>query len=451
MTSSTVSSCAVRPGGCGRSLSSRSTNMVTCSAVSGMVHDITDRKEARLKEAERQALISTLSQIRSDVMGTFAIEEILHSATVRAMAALHADSAAILGLELAQWRVREVYGLPSSAVGRAFADDDRYAVSIAARECRPVIVDDTHGDTRADGERAHLFKPGSLAAVPVISRGVATWVIEFMRSKAAPFSEAEADFCLRLMSVIALALDNASAYHRERTIAETLQEALLAPIAAPAGLEVGCLYRPASSNARVGGDFYDLFEVSDGKVAVVIGDVSGKGVEAARLTSLLRNGVRAYAYENLEPALIMEGVNNLVYRSSAIESFATLFVGILDAGSRSLHYCCAGHCPALVVSSGGAPTVLEPQCGMVGAFPHAQFDCDEVLLEPGGLVLLHTDGVTEARQGGELFGEDRLLESLKRAVSLPTSEVPARLLEDVLEFSGGELQDDSAMLVLRLV
>jgi serine phosphatase RsbU (regulator of sigma subunit)/ABC-type amino acid transport substrate-binding protein len=242
-----------------------------------------------------------------------------------------------------------------------------------------------------------------------------------------------------------------SLYEREHRIADALQQAILEPLEPPPGVRASVHYRPASSSANVGGDFYDLFALDDRHVAIVVGDVSGKGLEAARLTSLVRDGIRAYALEAADPRSLLERVNRLVHRHSPSEMFATVFYGVLDTGSGRFEYCCAGHPAPVVVTCDGA-WMLEGGGGtIIGAFFGATFEARSVTLTADQVLVLYTDGIIEARADGEFFGEEKLVAALDELRRTSLDRLPGRLVETTLRYAGGTLSDDAVVMTVSLV
>lgn len=212
-------------------------------------------------------------------------------------------------------------------------------------------------------------------------------------------------------------------------------------------LDVAYRYQPASESADVGGDFYELFEISDNRLAIMIGDVVGKGIGAARLTSLIRDGARAYLIEGHGCSAVLEHVNTLTYRFTSADQFATVFLGIMDAASGDLEYSSAGH-PAPVITGRGAPRQLVSSGGLLGAFPHAEFPAIRTVLADDESLCLYTDGISEARRGKELFGEEGVAEALDRLKARPLDDIVDTLLEHVTEFCGGQLRDDIVLLCI---
>ncbi len=246
-----------------------------------------------------------------------------------------------------------------------------------------------------------------------------------------------------------VALQNARMYEREHRIAQTLQQAILALPDDIDGLDVACLYHPASSAADVGGDFYDVLDLGDGRVALLIGDVSGKGIEAAQLTTLVRDGSRAYLHEKCDPGDVMTRLNSMTCRFTAPEKFATAFLGVLDRATGALVYSGGGHPPPAVVGPRGV-RLLDPPAGLIGALEQTRFQSRRDTLAPDEVLVLVTDGVTEARHDTQLFGEEGLSARLEGLAGTPVADLPGRLLAEVLEFADGRLRDDVAIMCVGL-
>jgi two-component system CheB/CheR fusion protein len=405
-------------------------------------HNITE-------ERERQRFDAALDNIRSAVGGTLDVEEIVHEIATKALETLQVDTVMIARRRGEQWVVTDAHGVRAE-VGQSFTDDQLPMARSAVSERRVVWeVDEGSGTSK---RRAAMRRLGvrSVLVVPLIAQGRGLGMVGFGRvSDARPFSELETYFATRLVSTATLALDNALAYERERAIADTLQEAVLAPPPTISGIETAYLYRAASAEAAVGGDFYDVFELDGGKVGIVVGDVSGKGLEAARLTSLVRDGIRAYALEKDDPAWVLGRVNSLMYRSSPVESFATLFFGVLDILSGQMRYTAAGHPPAVLCGSSEPRYLEDTPSALVGAFDGAAFTARKVKVGKDDVLVLYTDGVLEARRDGEMYGDARLVEALERLKTTSFALLPQALLDDVLAFTGGSLRDDTVIMCIK--
>ncbi len=264
-----------------------------------------------------------------------------------------------------------------------------------------------------------------------------------------PLTREDLAFAMGVATHAAVALDNARLYEQQRDIAGILQQALL-PRSLPevAGAEVAVRHRAGVVGTEVGGDFYDLFEVDGGWMAVV-GDVCGKGPEAAALTALVRHTLRATARQGPERAV--HRVHDAI-RSSDEHTYCTLCCAELRSGQGGLEarITTAGHPEPRIVGLDGSVRRLEVTGPLVGALERPSFRAQEVMLEPGSVLFMCSDGVPEARRQGEVFGDHRL-EALLSALS---GDGPAAMLErveqEVVRFVEGRPRDDLALFALRV-
>lgn len=246
------------------------------------------------------------------------------------------------------------------------------------------------------------------------------------------------------------AIKNAERYEAERDISDVLQGALLAMPQRIKGIRTGSLYRSATEAAQVGGDFYDIFEIEHGKVGLLVGDVSGKGIEAASLTAVVRNVIKAHTYDGGTPGAIMSKTNDTIKKVSAVSNFITVFFGILDTATGELLYCSAGHPPAIIKRAQSGVDLLEQKSPVIGAFTGLHYSSGQDALGRGDIVILYTDGITEARRDDEFFQEDRLVSFIKDLGSTPVREMPQAIFHEVMDFTGGKLTDDVAILTVSL-
>ncbi len=228
---------------------------------------------------------------------------------------------------------------------------------------------------------------------------------------------------------------------------QRLQEALLDIPSELAGVKFGHLYRSATLRAQVGGDFYDVFAAKHGQVALLIGDVSGHGVEAARIASLVKDTVHAFAHQFRRPHLVLRETNRLLVEKK-MPGFVTAFLGLLDPETGGFVYSSAGH-PSPLVAMDGHVVPIESVGTPLGVFGDARYRDRETAIHEGGLLLFYTDGVTEARRDDEFYGEERLTEALARLRERPVETLPSLLLDEALRFSGGRLVDDAALLAVN--
>jgi sigma-B regulation protein RsbU (phosphoserine phosphatase) len=256
----------------------------------------------------------------------------------------------------------------------------------------------------------------------------------------------------RLTTAIGREMAQRERLNRELEIAREVQEHLFPQRLPPApGLDYCGECRPAR---EVGGDYYDFLELSDGRLGIAIGDVSGKGVGAALMMASLEASLRALASVVRDPADLMGRVNSLVCQASAANRYATLFYAEYDPATRRLTYVNAGHNPPVVLRNGaGACHVLRLETGgpVIGLLPQ-RYQPGVFSHEPGDVVMLFTDGVTESMNvRDEEWGEERLIDLAKTCHGLPVLEGMKRILAAAQAFAGGAPQhDDMTLVVLRM-
>ncbi len=204
----------------------------------------------------------------------------------------------------------------------------------------------------------------------------------------------------------------------------------------------------ATLGTQIGGDFYDLFPVGDNCVALMVGDVSGQGIEASRIALMVKDSITCYAVEGQDPSEVLQRVNTLLVKKGT-PGFVTAFLAYLDTTTGELSSSSAGHPAPLLWASGSARPLESIPAAPLGAFPDTHYSTNVVRLPRSGTLLLYTDGVTEARRDGSFYGEDRLAHALTQACRLPLGQLPGRLFEDVLEFANGAIKDDAAILAMQ--
>jgi sigma-B regulation protein RsbU (phosphoserine phosphatase) len=325
----------------------------------------------------------------------------------------------------------------------------------------PLVIEDVeHG--------SHPLR--SLAAlapeciVPIIGRtGALTGLIVLGRRRSdEPYSSEDRRLLESVSRQAGLALENIVLAERmaarieverrtsqELAIAQEVQARLL-PQQVPAVPTLD--FRGTCIQARaVGGDYYDFLDLGGGNLALVLADISGKGISAALLMANLQAHLRAqYLLAPRDPARLLTAIDRQLFETTAAHHFATLFFGCYDDASRRLVYANCGHNPPLLLRACGSVSWLEPTAPAVGLLPVWSCTVSEVTLQPGDTLIVYTDGVTEAMDDdAEPFGEDRLLELARRAVQLPIDGLVTAILDEVQRFSGTVQEDDLTLVVAR--
>ena len=277
-----------------------------------------------------------------------------------------------------------------------------------------------------------------------------TWL--FLREEnAEPLSDIELDFLDRVMLLVHSLAVGAEESQQNKHISQALQSGMKNELQQVEGISAEGIYSSATADAFVGGDFYSMIKLPGRRACIIMGDVSGKGIEAASISSAVKTALSAYAWEGRTPARMVATLNEFLLGFSRVETFATLFVGIVDLATSSLMYCSAGHPPAILVSAqSGDAELLDVQSGVVGAFHDMEYKNGMVHLHEGDILLLYTDGTTEARSPeGAFFGETGLRDMIMNEVPQGFDGLLNRFLSTLDRYTGRRLDDDVAMVALR--
>jgi serine phosphatase RsbU (regulator of sigma subunit) len=321
------------------------------------------------------------------------------------------------------------------------------------RSGRPILLE----PGVATGEDAHRFlepflAQGSTAAVlPLTTPGEILGTLTLLSfDPAKPIDRDTLDTAMTVSGQAALAIDNARLYQQQKDFSEMMQHSLL-PRELPAvrGLDVGHVYE-SSARVDVGGDVYDFLTLDDGRLAIILGDVTGKGIQAAADMAMAKFSFRALARMHPEPADFLARVNEVIVDEIGVGKFITMLYAVVDPKARTISCASAGHPAARLVDPEGTVTPLAGHGLALGIEPDQEYETEQAVLQPGVSVVLYTDGVLEARRDGEMYGEERLDELLGRRAGLAPQELAEAILADCQSFAGGELGDDCALVCLRL-
>jgi PAS domain S-box-containing protein len=250
----------------------------------------------------------------------------------------------------------------------------------------------------------------------------------------------------------AVAVDSARLYRQRSAIARTLQSSLLPP-ALPdiAGIESAALYRAAGEGTDVGGDFYDLFSVGDDEWIAVIGDVCGKGAEAAAVTALARYTIRTAAVRRRSPAGILRWLNDAMVRQDLDGRFCTIACVHLDTSQPRIRVtvACGGHPPALLRRESGDVEEVGPPGTLLGLVPDPHLEDERTELAPGDALVLFTDGITEARAPERVIEPEALRDALRAIPAGSAQRIVEQLAALAVGKEGTPPRDDIAVLALR--
>ena len=266
------------------------------------------------------------------------------------------------------------------------------------------------------------------------------------------YRRSDVAFVQQLARSAATAMENARLYQESTAVARTLQRSLLpADLPDIPGVEVAARYRAAAEGTLVGGDFYDLFETGQGDWITVVGDVCGKGAEAAALTGLVRHTIRAVSVRVLEPSRVLRQVNRQILRGRA-DRFCTASVARIRPNGDSLEFTvsCAGHPPPLVYRPGRTVESTACEGTLLGVFGDLELVDRSIDLHPGDTVVLYTDGVVERFERAGRGGDAHLVSLLWESEGEDAAEIADRIYRDAAMTGPESVKDDLAVMVLRV-
>ncbi|MEN6519952.1 MAG: MASE3 domain-containing protein [Armatimonadota bacterium] len=370
---------------------------------------------------------------------------------------------------------RQMFNADSSAIGEVKPDGvievatfeglgDSHPFGISLHEslagevfttAKPKVVSDMATDSKR--KHSEFAKRGmrSIMWAPIVSEGRSVGAIYVGSFETGKFTDDDADILTAFARHAAIALANSEHYEHEHRIAENLQRVLFPPTDFDFGpIKIAGKYEPAWDEAQVGGDFYDYFDLGDGRIAIVLGDVSGKGLDAAVHTAIAKYSFQAYTREGLTPAeslkRMSDAMNERAERNEMPDNiFVTMFCGILDTKTGRLVYSNAGHEPAIKVSPEGNVIELEATSPIIGVIKDAVFTEKETTLYTDDLLVLYTDGITEARTNGNMFGQEGLIASIKECAKDSPQEIAQHIHERASLHAKGIVQDDVAIVVIK--
>jgi FixJ family two-component response regulator/anti-sigma regulatory factor (Ser/Thr protein kinase)/putative methionine-R-sulfoxide reductase with GAF domain len=403
----------------------------------------------QLARAEAEATAGTLSRLErltEAALANLSLDELLHELLGHVCELLNTDTASILLLneERQVLETKAERGLYGQAEARITVPVGAGFAGRIVSERRSIVIDDV---ATSDVLSPILRKlVSSLLGVPLLADDRIIGVMHVGTTAHREFS-AEDTVVLQLAADRAgRAIERARRFQQEHETAVTLQRSLL-PDRLPdvPGLALAARYLPGAAGAEVGGDWYDVISLADGRVGIAMGDVVGRGIPAASLMGQLRNGLRAYAIEGHSPAAVLERLDRLV-QSLNPGRMATLLYMVLEPDGRTAVFANAGHLPPLVVDADRRTRLLEGARGVpLGVLPYASFEETGERLDPASTLVLYTDGLVEERG----ISIEIRLGDLQRVAAEPfegPNEVCERLLEEMLPEGPGV--DDVAVLAL---
>ncbi|MCL6471901.1 MAG: SpoIIE family protein phosphatase [Firmicutes bacterium] len=320
------------------------------------------------------------------------------------------------------------------------------------RTKKPIRLNDISPNYLSKGlPKGHATIRGLLGAPLLDSNGnFMGHVIVTNKLDGLSFTKTDEELLTALCAHVSVAIERAQAYEKEHTVAEALQQAILAIPRNLPGIELGIVYESAAEIAKVGGDFYDLFDLGGGKVGILVGDVSGKGLEAATITSMVKSTIRAFAYMGISPASVLSEANKVISWQLGTNKFVTVIYGVLDLVTGKLVFSRAGH-PDIIIWRNEQCELCEVDSNLpLGIFSEVIYDQNEIDLAVGDGVILYTDGLVETMFKGQTIDEQILIKGLSQITpGKSPQDIAYELVSMAKGFTSGRSEDDIAVMVLR--
>jgi len=435
----------------------------------GASTDVTAQREAeemrgRLTEQLSAAALRTarLQQATSMLAEALTVEQVVQVITEVGRSAIGAERSAVAILDTERLRLHTINpgglpdspGAPGGDIPLSVASVMTYAISTR----RPLLLESPEALRRyfeAEDVDVSLFLEHSdekaWVGLPLLTSGASLGALRFSFTRPRQITEEERVFLEALAGQCALALERATLYEREHQTAETLQRSLL-PDTLPTvpGIILEARYLPVTRNMEIGGDWYDAFRLPDGRLAVAIGDVMGKGLTAAAGMGRVRNALRALALTDPRPAAVLSGLDRLFLATELAEQVTTVAYLVVDPLTGDSVAGNAGHLPPLLLGQDGPPRLETAEGGtpLGWASPRGQYT---FRLPPGNTAVLYSDGLVENRKRGLDIGLDELVAVTAEAPA-EIAENPAQLLSYLVDrmLTGYEQDDDVTVLVVHV-
>jgi len=416
-----------------------------------------EEENARLRRAVEE--LTVLNDLARAIGASLNSQEIINTIVKRSLRALGAEQGVIT-------LVHQEKADPAKTLVRTMAESKEYEAFHLDQSLlgwmqinkRPLVMNDPRNDPRFRGLKLD-GSIHSLLCVPLLVKSELKGVLTVCNKKdGRGFTEEDQRLLAIIAGQSAQVIEAARLYEEEKALTRVREQLMLAleiqvgllPKEPPQldGYEIAGASEPAQV---VGGDYFDFIEVGHRRLAVTLGDVSGKGLPAALLMSNLQATIRGMALIDASPSACLARSNKLMHRSTDPHKFATLFYGVLDAAEGSLAYSSAGHDPPFLLRDGAEPARLTTGGLLLSCLEESAYEEETVRLEPGDLLVVYSDGITEARNDeDEEFGEERLAGLLAENRTFPPADLIRKIVSTVKEFAGEAPQmDDMTLVAIR--
>ncbi len=423
------------------------------------MNDLTEIQKLKLAVKE----LSVLNDIATAVSATYDLDQVIGLIVRECVNHLNVEQGAIMLLDHTETNdqfhtiVREV-DTSSDVVPYHFG------VQLSGwmiKNQKPLLINNLSEDNRFTNLSGEDFPINSLLCAPLKTKGKLIGVLNVFNKMNDEGFTAEDQ---RMLSIIAAqsaqVVENARLYDEEKTLKKIEEElrvasdiqSFLLPKSKPKirGFDVAGKSTPAK---EVGGDYFDFINIDDNRNVICLGDISGKGMPAAMLMANLQATLRGQALFTNSAGECLTRANKLLYRSTDLHKFATLFYGILDSSNNTLFFSNAGHDPPFLIDTNKKVTRLLKGGTVLGFMEEVQYEEDSVKMNAGDTIIIYSDGITEAlNEKNKEFGEERLMDIVKENIKFSAEKLIANVFEKVKTFSKDVPQsDDGTMVVIKKI
>jgi serine phosphatase RsbU (regulator of sigma subunit) len=417
---------------------------------------ILQTENQRLKRAVEE--LSFLNDLARAIGASTNLQEIMQTIIRRSLQAVHAEQGVItlVGAQVGDPTKTLVRDMVTSSEHQPFRPNQSL-LGWMYRYKTTLLLNDPRRDERFGGVHWDASVVSLLCAPLMVKSELKGILTVYNKKNAEGFSEEDQRFLAIIAAQSAQVIENARLYEEEQTLLRMQEQVRLAakiqldllPKTAPvlAGYDLAGRSIPAQS---VGGDYFDFIPTDGGRLAICLGDVSGKGLPASLLMANLQATIRGQTLLGDSASACLRRSNTLLFQSTDDEKFATVFYAILDPHRHQLCYANAGHNdPFLFPATGAAPMRLTTGGLVLGILPSFPFQEETIALNPGDVMLIYSDGITEAvNAGSEDFGEHRLIALVQQNLPLPAGELIEKIIAAVKAFAGNVPQRDDITLVV---
>lgn len=425
------------------------------------MNDLQKLNEENLKLKLAVNELSILNNIASSISSTQPVETIVDTIVLKCVKHLNAEegTVSLLEKEDEDQKFYTMIRRQDLTQQRVPIHLDHQITGWMLRKQEPLLSNDLKGDERftlpPDTERSIR----NMLSVPLIAKGkLIGYLAVFNKKNGEVFKEKDRRLLVIIASQSAQIIENSRLYEEEKEylilkeemkVATRIQNNLL-PDRNPEipGYEVAAFNIPAK---EVGGDYYDFIELDEDHLGFCIGDITGKGMPAALLMANLQASLRSQTLINKETNICVQNINKLLYRNTEASKFATLFYGMLDYENHNICYCNAGHDQPLIFRKHKMHSKLEVTGMLLGVVDKADYMCENISLETDDIVVIYTDGITEAMNKElEEFGLERTVGVIEKFADKSASDILKHIYDEVSSHSDGFQQsDDITIMVIK--